>query len=151
MLKNYTSTVSAEKSVQRIERLLVQHGARNVFKEYDGLGTLVALMFSIETSGRIMAFKIPIKVYEAERIMKESVKKPRKDTFKNIKRQAEMTAWKLASDWVEVQLSYVTLGQVEFLQVFLPYVYDPVRKETFFEKMKGGGFKLLPQTFDGGE
>jgi hypothetical protein len=35
-IKNYTSSVSSDKSVLDIERVLISMGARNIAKEYDG-------------------------------------------------------------------------------------------------------------------
>ena len=59
--------------------------------------------------------------------------------------QAERTAWKFLADWVDIQLGLVELGQGEFLEVFLPYVYDPAKQQTFFERIKESGYKMLPQ------
>jgi hypothetical protein len=39
----------------------------------------------------------------------------------------------------------VELGQGEFLEVFLPYVYDPAKEQTFFERIKENGYKMLPE------
>lgn len=37
----------------------------------------------------------------------------------------------------------IKLEQAEPLQVFLPYVYDPHKDETFYEIIKNGNLKLL--------
>lgn len=60
-----------------------------------------------------------------------------------IKEQAARTAWKLLADWIDIQLSLVELDQVEMLEIFMPYIYDAVKEQTFFERMKDSGFKLL--------
>jgi hypothetical protein len=38
----------------------------------------------------------------------------------------------------------IAMEQAEALQVFLPYAYDSKKDETFFERLKGNGFKQLP-------
>jgi hypothetical protein len=47
----------------------------------------------------------------------------------------------LIQDWVEVQMAMIKMQQVEFIQIFLPYVWDG--KQIFYEALKGNGFKLL--------
>jgi hypothetical protein len=40
----------------------------------------------------------------------------------------------------------IRLEQAEALQLFLPYVWDPAKEETFFEKLKKTNYKaLLPR------
>jgi hypothetical protein len=48
--------------------------------------------------------------------------------------QSERTAWKLIQDWVEVQLSMISLKQADFVQVFLPYVWNGQR--TYYQALK---------------
>jgi hypothetical protein len=49
-------------------------------------------------------------------------------------------------DWVEVQMSMIQTKQADFIQVFLPYVWDEQRKQTFYQALKSSGFKaLLPE------
>lgn len=147
MIKNYTSTVPSSRSVSFIEHRLVKYGARNIMKSYDGSGKLAGLCFVIEVPGAgQVSFAVPAKVSEVERRLFLDVRRPRPDTKKRISEQAERTAWKLLSDWIEIQLSLVELGQVEFMEVFLPYAVSGFREgkpQTFYERIKGDGFKLL--------
>lgn len=142
MIKNYTSTVPAVKSINWIEAKLVARGAKNILKLYDDK-RLDGIAFIIDVNGKQLAFRLPARIKRIEELFKASVRRPREGTFKNIQDQAERTAWKLLADWVEVQMSLIELQQVEFVEVFLPYVYDPAKQETFFERLKGSGFKML--------
>jgi hypothetical protein len=144
MIKNYTSTVPAERSVMHIEKRLVAHGAKNILKQYGPTGKLSGVCFIIEVNGQDTPFKIPARVEKAEERLRSQIKKPRAGTMKKIADQAERTAWKIVSDWVDIQMSLIDLDQVELIEVFLPYVYDPSKEQTFFERIKEGGYKLLP-------
>lgn len=118
------------------------YGANNILKDYED-DKLKGIAFIVDIGGKQIPFKVPARVERVEKRMMDNVKRPRKKTFKRIRDQAGRTAWKILSDWVDIQMSIIELDQVEFMEVFLPYVYDPAKAETFFEKIKGGGFKLL--------
>lgn len=147
-LKNYTSGVRVEKSISEIESLLVKAGATAVSRFYVN-GRLGGFLFEIPVRGIPMTFKLPSNPEAVERVMKEGVRKPHKGTMKRIgtleriKEQAERTAWKLLNEWVHIQLSMISMQQAEAMQVFLPYIYDQKKDQTFFEKLKGTGFKQL--------
>jgi hypothetical protein len=148
MVKNYTSTVAASRSVQHIEERLVSHGAMNILKLYENK-SLAGVAFILDANGKQLPFKLPARVGNVEKQLRSEIKRPRPGTLHHIKEQAERTAWKLLADWVDIQLSLVELQQVQFLEVFLPYVYDHAKQQTFFEKLEQTGFKQL--SFQGGQ
>lgn len=142
-LKNYTSEVPAYISMGKIERCLVAAGATDISKKYiDGVCTAIAFRMMINIEHPLF-FQLPAKVDACFDVMWKEVKRPRHDTKQKTREQAERTAWKIVCDWVEVQLSMIQLEQAEALEVFLPYVYDPVKDETFFKKLKSTNYKAL--------
>lgn len=141
-LKNYTSSVPAVTSMGRIETALVKAGATDISKKYED-GICVAITFRIVENGRPLFFKLPARVESCFLVLWKEVKKPQAGTRDKTREQAERTAWKIVSDWVEIQLSMILLEQALPLQVFLPYVYDPVKDQTFFERLESQDFKLL--------
>lgn len=143
MIKNYTSTVPCEKSISHIEFKLVLHGAKNIMKKYDSQCRLESICFIINVSGNNVSFKLPAKIDACCEILKSVIKKPRNNTYEKIEKQAERTAWKLVSDWVDVQISMIELQQAEFLEIFLPYAYNPQNQQTFYEKIKESKFLAL--------
>jgi len=145
MIKNYTSTVPVSRSVQHIEDCLIRHGAKNIMKMYDDDKKLESLCFIISVDGKDMPFKLPASVDKVEKVLRATVRRPTAQTNARIADQAERTAWKLQSDWVDIQMSLIELNQVEILQVFLAYVYYPAQKQTYFEKIKNGGFLQLTE------
>ena len=144
MLKNYTSGVPVERTLARIEAALVGGGAVNVSKDYKG-GALDAVCFVVVNpeTGMRMAVRLPANSEGVYQAMRSAIKRPRRGTLEKLRDQANRTAWKLIQDWIEVQMSLIAMQQAEFLQVFLPYVWDGER--TFYTALKDGGFKLLPE------
>lgn len=143
MIKNYTSTVSAMKSINKIESILVRNGATDIAKQYDDQRRLSCIMFRIVRDGTVFPVKLPARVDAVARVLSAAVKRPRKETMDRIRDQAEKTAWKIVSDWVEIQFSMIELEQADLLEVFLPYLYNASSGSTFFEVVRDGGFKLL--------
>jgi hypothetical protein len=141
-LKNYTSTIPASTSISRIEKMLVDIGAKNINKQYDQ-GKLISLTFLIDVSGQTMIFKLPAKVDVIFKMFWDQVKRPQAGTKEKTYQQAERTAWKLLHDWIEIQCSMIKLEQAEFIEVFLPYAYNPELGTTFFEQLKQLDYKLL--------
>jgi len=145
MLKNYSSSVPAVQSIAWIERRLAHHKASQILKEYDPECRVVSIAFIVLINGTKFPFKLPARVYECEKVLMARVRRPRGDTVKRVKEQAERTAWKILADWVDVQMAMIELSQVDFMEVFLSYLYDPAKKQTYFEMLKEKGFqKLLP-------
>lgn len=141
-LKNYTSTTPAINSMGKIERCLVQAGATDISKKYND-GVCTAITFRMLVNMHPVFFQLPAKVEACYDVFWKEVKRPRPNTKQLIRDQAERTAWKIVCDWVEVQLSMIMLEQAEAMEVFLPYVYDPVKDETFYNKLKNQEFKAL--------
>ncbi len=148
-MKNYTSVVPVDRTILKIEQILMRAGASSIHKEFLG-GEVVALTFCIEAEpGKSYAIRLPANVRAVEAILLEGYSCPAPTTRKRIAAQAGRTAWKVMQDWVEVQLALIEMQQAEFLQVFLPYVWDGRR--TYFAQLQGGGFKELPMIAGKGE
>ena len=146
-LKNYTSNTPSHLTIARIEQVLIRCGVNAIQKEYLQSGEISAVIFRIETGEHRHHIRLPVdKAAVLEALWGDyiaGVKKPRKqkDEFKD---QAERTAWKLMQDWVEVQLSLIQMRQADFIQVFMPYVWDG--KRTFYQALKESNYKaLLPE------
>ena len=143
-LKNYTSTVEASRSMARIEDLLVEIGATNVNKQYvDKVCTGITFLLYDSQIGQTLAFHLKAQVEECFTIFWKDVKRPQANTKQLLKQQANKTAWKILSDWTEIQCSMILLGQAKPLQMFLPFVYDMKSNETLFDKVTAGKLNLL--------
>jgi len=145
-LKNYTSQISANRSISWIEAKLASSGARQILKTYDPEGRVEGIAFIIPINGTSMSFKLPAQVDACEAVLKSSVRRPTETTYKRIKEQSERTAWKIVADWLDAQMAMIELSQVEFLQVFMAYLYSHNQQKTFYQIAKEKGFqKLLPE------
>lgn len=143
-IKNYTSTVDASRSMARIEELLVEIGASNINKKYeDKICTGITFLLFDPQLQQTLPFHLKAQVEECFTILWKDVKRPRPDTKELLRKQASRTAWKILSDWTEVQCSMILLGQAKPLQMFLPFVYDMKANETLFDKVSAGKMKLL--------
>ena len=137
-IKNYTTTISVEKSVMEIQKALAKHKARAILTEYDGDGVLTHLAFQIETvSGRI-PFRLPAQVDRVYVCLQRS-KVPRK---LKTREQAARVAWRVIKDWVMAQLAIVEADMVDMVEVFLPYAQDS-EGETIYTRFIEAPQRLL--------
>ena len=148
-LKNYTSDVPVAVTISRIEAVLIRVGVSGITKEYGPQGETCALTFHISLGETRVAIRLPANKEQALNALWDDYrqKHPRgRMSRKDFAQQAERTAWKLMQDWCEVQLSLIQVKQAEFLEVFLPFVWDGGKRQTFYDQIKGGGYKaLLPE------
>lgn len=137
-IKNYTSSVPVDRTILRIEQALSKAGASHIAKQYGLGGTVMALQFMVEHGGTKHVIQLPVNTKSVHEIMRKE--RPNSNAQKMME-QSQRTSWKLMQDWVEVQLSLIAMNQVDFLQVFLPYVWDG--SKTYYQYLKDGQFKQL--------
>lgn len=144
-LKNYTTEVPATRSIENIEKLLVDFGASNIMKEYHDLRPLpvrvcTSISFIIEVDNMKLPFKLPANIEAVKNWLKKQ--KPN-SAEKTIAEQANRIAWKQQYEVLHLQLGQIEMNQLEKLEALLPYVYDVESNQTFYTKIKSGGFKGL--------
>lgn len=144
-LKNYTSSVSVVNSINKIEHRLVSAGATHIAKVYDDEKNVKGITFQIPVNDKSLIFKLPAKSESVFNVLWGGVRRPRPETKENIQQQAARTAWKLLSDWVDIQISLIKIQQVELLEVFLPYCWDPATDKTYFDRLRENKFQSLAQ------
>jgi len=141
-LKNYTSNVPVTTSINRIEHRLSTVGASPISKMYQEKHP-VGMIFQLKINDMPMTFKLPAKIDAVFNVFWKEIRRPRPGTETNIRNQAERTAWKILSEWIDIQVSLIQLEQADAVEVFLSYSYDPKADKTLFEKVKEGSLKLL--------
>lgn len=129
-IKNYTTTVSVEKSVAEIQVALISHGARKIMVDYDDTGAPIGVAFGIVTSDGPRGFLLPANVAGVKAVFARQKVRAQKG-------QAERTAWRNVRDWIMAQMAIVEAGQVEIQEVFFPYLTDG-RGHTVYQLYQGG-------------
>lgn len=160
-IKNYTSTVAPGITINRIQNLLIEAKVNGITMEYGVNQEIVAILFHVNLD-RSYSIRLTANVDKVQEtfwldyVGKDHVQKAhggndeyvscngRKQKKKSdFRAQAEKTAWKLQQDWVEVQLSLLVLQKVDFLQVFMAYLWDG--KQTMYSRLKEDGAFLAIQ------
>lgn len=133
-MRNYTTTISPEKSVMLIEKRLVDIGAVSISKVYQNK-ELIGLTFNIPYKEQVFPVKLPIKVNNIEKILLKGKKRPNRE---KIREQAIRTAWKNLYELIDIQCSAIESEQEDFLEMFLARVIKDFDNKgnaiTFFDE-----------------
>lgn len=141
MIKNYTSSVPETITIARIEEALMKAGASGISKHFE-LGRVKALSFHAEIRpGKSIEIRLPANAESVFNSLKSQKRRLTASVEANLRAQSERTAWKLMQDWTEIQLSLIAMKQAEFIEIFLPFVWDG--KQTYFAALKGDHFLAL--------
>jgi hypothetical protein len=133
-LLNYTTSISAAKTVGEIQSKLAKAGAHQILHEYDGAGNVSALSFRIETRFGDMTFRLPANIEAVEKILAAQYREGRVSRKFMEKEQATRVGWRILKDWVEAQLALIETGMVTVEQVFLPYAQNAAG-QTIYEAL----------------
>ena len=136
---NYTTTIDSYKTVAEIEKILVQHKATSIMKNYDG-EVITSLSFLVDVGYNQIPIKLPAKINECLKVL-ESEKKKGTKNVKATYEQAERVAWRILKDWVLAQMALLDINMVKFEEVFMPYIVDK-NGQTLFEKLEDKQFLL---------
>jgi hypothetical protein len=145
-IKNYTSSTAASTTISFIEAYLAECGVTGISKQYKD-GIPVALFFHIDLPPSRYTVRLPAKIDECQEYLWRqyctATRRPRK-TKEEFREQASRTAWKIQQDWVQVQMSLIKLKQVDFLQVFMGFLWDG--QQSYYDTLTANKFKALPQS-----
>lgn len=133
-IKNYTSEVSAYKSLGEIQESLARHGARKIMTEYGDDNWPVGIAFAVETPLGLRGFSLPANMDGVKAVMI-------RQKVKVSDEQVERTAWRNIRDWVLAQMAIVEAGMVQLDEVFLPYMTDK-SGNTVYQLYQGGCLML---------
>lgn len=136
-LLNYTTRISAQRTVREIEELLTGHGARSILKNYDANGDIESVSFKVITAQGEIGIRLPVNPDAVLKVM-NGTKTPRH--YCN-RQQAVRVAWRIAKDWIKAQMAIIETEMVKMEQVFLPYWVMP-SGETLYDYYVGTGFQI---------
>jgi len=143
-LLNYTTKISASKSISEIQVLLQENGAKAILTEFGDEGYIEALSFKVNVKGNDIMFKLPCQWEPVAEILKYEVKVPKyvREDPELLKDQALRVSWRVLKDWVEAQMAILQMEMVEMQQVFLPYAVTR-SGQTVYEQISENGFIML--------
>lgn len=136
-IKNYTTTIKVEKTVNEIQQILAKHNAKAVLTEYGDTGCVIALSFKIETPQGMVGIRLPAKQENVLKVLKSQ--KIKNSAIKATNEQAERTAWRNVKDWIDAQMALIETEMVTIDEIFLPYILNQNGQtlyETFQENQK---------------
>ncbi|MDQ5987352.1 MAG: hypothetical protein CSYNP_03092 [Syntrophus sp. SKADARSKE-3] len=136
-IKNYTTKVPANRSIEEIQTALIKHGATGMIYEYEqGTGRIKSLKFVLRINDANVGFSLPVNWEKFQEVLKlQEVKRCDEDDY------VYRVAWRNIRDWVLAQLALYETEIVELPQVFLPFA-TTTEGETLYDKLIGGGLLL---------
>jgi hypothetical protein len=141
-LLNYSTTVSADRTIGEIQSKLAKAGAREIMHGYDSQGNCCELSFRIQTRFGEISFLLPANIGAVEAVLRRG---RRRLPYKPMTEQASRVGWRILKDWVEAQLALIETGMVNIEQVFLPFAQD-ASGQTVYEALQQKKFTGLALT-----
>ncbi len=116
-LKNYTTKIPANRTVQEIQEMLQKGGATGILLEYEkGTGRIESLAFKMDFAGKVVGFRLPIKWRQAQKVLvRERNSKARDDDY------CYRVAWRILRNWLEQQMALIEIEMVDLQEIILPY------------------------------
>jgi hypothetical protein len=149
-LKNYTTSISVEKTMMEIEGILAKNGATHIYKMYNNKGVPVALAFKAVVADQMIAFKLPMEEEKILVVFKNAVhKKELPSKYFNDMDQARRTGWRIIKDWISAQMALLEIRVAKFEEIFLPYMYDERQDKTLYQIMAEQKFKMPQLEYKG--
>lgn len=134
-MRNYTTTIAAQKTLAEIQQLLAEYGATEMTTQWDQ-GRVTGLAFVIATPHGQRNIELPVDISG----MRAALIKARQDRKISISAdksrdyaQAERVAWRVLKDWLDAQLSLVAAQMASIDQVMLPYLRMNDGGRTLYE------------------
>jgi len=128
-IANYTTTVTALKSIGEIQGILVGHGAKHILIDYEDEEP-VGLAFMIATPYGDAGFKLPANIDAVQKVLDKQRVRSRVD-----RQMATRVAWRIVKDWIRAQTAILETEMVTIDQVFLPYMQTGKDGKTLYQVM----------------
>lgn len=138
-IKNFTTTIEAEKTAGQVMGLLGAKGASRISMDYaDGL--VSGMSFILFTEYGPQEFALPVRAEGVLAAMKKDRSVPRSRCTPE---QATRVAWRIARDWLDAQIALIEAGLASLDEVMLPYAIIGGRGETAYQLMRENRMKEL--------
>lgn len=138
-IANYTTTVSTERTLVEVQKMLAKAGARRVLTEYDDGGEIAGLSFQVEVGGSLIGFRLPANVQGVSRALKDEGVPSKYLQPAHVRR----VAWRIIRDWLRAQFALIEAQQATLAQVMLPYAITHTGRTLSEEVEERGAHRLL--------
>lgn len=128
-IANYSTTVTALKSIGEIQGMLVGHGATHILMDYDQ-GKPVGLAFIVATPHGEVPFRLPANIDRVQAVLNKQ--RVRSEVSVEL---ASRVAWRILKDWVRAQMAILETEMVTIDQIFLPYLQVGEKGKTLYDVM----------------
>ena len=128
-IANYSTTVTALKSIGEIQGMLVAHGAKHILMDYDAEGP-VGLAVIIGTPYGDTPFRLPANIDRVQAVLNKQ--RVRTQVSREL---ASRVAWRILKDWIRAQTAILETEIVSVDQVFLPYMQMGKEGKILYEVM----------------
>lgn len=153
-LRNYTTEVAAQTSIDLIKQLLRRAGAREIAEQWDQDGATVGILFKIQLARQVLEYRMPARTELVWRRLRgefEAKLLPGIAATQVTRERAANITWRTLHIWLEAQLDLILTGMGDLREVMLPYMLMDVDEApehggraqvTVYEYAQGVG--LLP-------
>lgn len=128
-IANYSTTVTAMKSIGEIQGILVAHGAKHILMDYDH-GEPIGVAFITATPYGDTPFRLPANIDRVQAVLNKQ--RVRSEVSREL---ASRVAWRILKDWLRAQMAILETEMVSIEQVFLPYMQVGDKGKTLYEVM----------------
>ena len=140
-----TTTVSVEKTMMEIEKLLADAGATQTMRENDKRHRPCGMSFQIETPDGLVPFRLPVNIDAVyQLLLAERRNNWEQWVQERVDAQAQRTAWRIIREWVHVQTTLIQTQMVTVTEVFMPYMLSD-GNQTLYERLMEHGMKALTE------
>jgi hypothetical protein len=138
-IKNWSTTISAEKTAGEVMGILGRKGASRISMTYDEVGTLSGMSFVLRTEYGPQGFALPVRVSGMLTAMERDRTVP---ASKCTPEQASRVAWRTAKEWLTVQIALIEAGLASLDEVMLPYALAD-NGQTMYQVMRESKMRAL--------
>lgn len=144
-LKNYTTKVAVSKTLGEITDVLTDMGASAIATDYEDK-VLTAISFRLETKFGLTTYRIPVNIDAIHQEIQDNRKYGRLAKADRNREQAARIAWRIAYDWIDAQMAFLQVEQIEIEQLMLPYMIVDAAGGTLYDYAIENKNKILKLT-----
>jgi hypothetical protein len=125
VIANYTTKVPVQTTVAQVSAMLADAGAGQVMHHYGNDRKIAGVSFSLPGTHGVRAYTLPVNVAGVQRVLSAERTAGRLPGGAKAasEEQAARVAWRIAREWLLVQLALVQAQMVTLDQVMLPYLH----------------------------